>query len=547
MDSILDPRRRRFLLPSRVVWTSKSGIEGAQNLLSDDHTSCIFKTGAGGAVLLDFGQEMHGGVRIDVTSGSAARPIHVRVRFGESVSEAMAEPNNDHAIHDWDMKVSWFGRTDVGDTGFRFVRIDLTDPDATLVIKNVHAVSLAYDEPYLGTFKCSDQRLNRIWEVGAQTVHLCMQDHLWDGIKRDRLVWLGDMHPETMVVTSLFGAHPIVPASLDKVRNETPLPKSHVDGVNPFGGSPWMNGISSYSLWWIIIQRDWYRYHGDLIYLQEQREYLTGLLDLVLTRIDDTGKETLDSRFLEWPTSTDPTAIDAGLQALTAIALRAAAELCGVLGEMEAANRAAEAAARAERYMRPPSESKQANALLALAGMADAVDTNERILAKDPDRRVSTFYGYYVLQARALAGDYTGCLDLLRSFWGGMIDLGATTFWEDFNLEWTPNATGIEELPVSGRPDIHADFGDFCYKGLRHSLCHGWAAGPTAWLMEHVLGVSPAAPGFSKVAIRPNLGGLTYARGTFPTPHGIITVSHELQADGTVKSDIMLPEGVERV
>jgi len=179
--------------------------------------------------------------------------------------------------------------------------------------------------------------------------------------------------------------------------------------------------------------------------------------------------------------------------------------------------------------------------------MADAVDTNEHILAKDPDRRISTFYGYYVLQARALAGDCAGCLDLLRSFWGGMIDLGATTFWEDFNLEWTPNATGIEELPVSGRPDIHADFGDFCYKGLRHSLCHGWAAGPTAWLMEHVLGVSPAAPGFKKVAIRPNLGGLTYARGTFPTPHGIITVFHELQADGTVKSDITLPDGVERV
>ena len=49
-----------------------------------------------------------------------------------------------------------------------------------------------------------------------------MQDHVWDGIKRDRLVWIGDLHPETMVIATLFGEHPIVPASLDYVRDRTP-------------------------------------------------------------------------------------------------------------------------------------------------------------------------------------------------------------------------------------------------------------------------------------------------------------------------------------
>jgi len=42
------------------------------------------------------------------------------------------------------------------------------------------------------------------------------------------------------------------------------------------------------------------------------------------------------------------------------------------------------------------------------------------------------FYGYYMLNARAEAGDYQGAMDNIREYWGSMLDLGATTFWEDF-------------------------------------------------------------------------------------------------------------------
>jgi hypothetical protein len=99
--------------------------------------------------------------------------------------------------------------------------------------------------------------LNRIWETGAYTVQLNMQDYLWDGAKRDRLVWIGDMHPETMTICSVFGPQDIAPKSLDLIRDETPLPK-------------WMNGISSYSMWWVLIQHSWYRYTGNAAYLLEQ-------------------------------------------------------------------------------------------------------------------------------------------------------------------------------------------------------------------------------------------------------------------------------------
>lgn len=536
-----DPRVREFILPTRVVWQTdgEAAPRNSAHLLTSDTGQAVVvapdccavrNAGQTPGLLLDFGQELHGGVQI-VVGRTGGPPVHIRVRFGESVSEAMGEPSNDHANHDLLFPFPQWGAQEVGNTGFRFVRLDFPENGETELIA-VRAVSLMLPLEYRGHFECSDERLNQIWRVGARTVHLCMQDYVWDGIKRDRLVWIGDLHPEAQVISSVFGGHKIVPASLDYARDRTPLPE-------------WMNGISSYSLWWILLQHDSHRYHGDLDYLREQRAYLRGLLELILSKIDDRGEEHLDGgRFLEWPTSGDPTAIDAGLQALTVLALRAGADLCTTLGDAQAAAQAQEAASRVSQCQRPASVSKQANALLALAGMADAYDINRRLLSQYPYQGLSTFYGYYILQARARAGDYGGCLDLIRTFWGGMLDMGATSFWEGFELDWMENAARIDELTPPGRRDIHAENGDWCYKGLRHSLCHGWAAGPTAWLMEHVLGVAPAAPGFSEVTIQPHLADLQYARGAFPTPHGLIEVAHERLADGTIETHLTLPEGV---
>jgi hypothetical protein len=136
---------------------------------------------------------------------------------------------------------------------------------------------------------------------------------------------------------------------------------------------------------------------------------------------------------------------------------------------------------------------------------------------------------------------------MIDRYWGGMLDVGATTFWEGFNLEWTQNAGRIDELVPRGMKDIHGDFGEHCYVGFRHSLCHGWAGGPTAWLSRHVLGVEPVAPGCSKITIKPHLGRLAWAKGTFPTPHGPVSINVHKSADGTLQVDYTAPPGVEVV
>jgi hypothetical protein len=125
-----------------------------------------------------------------------------------------------------------------------------------------------------------------------------------------------------------------------------------------------------------------------------------------------------------------------------------------------------------------------------------------------------------------------------------MLDMGATTFWEDFDLEWMNNAAPINDLVPSGKKDIHADFGAYCYKNLRHSLCHGWASGPTPWLSKYVLGVNVMEPGCKTLLIEPHLGDLEWVEGSFPTPYGAVSISHRKDASGKIKTDVKAPKEV---
>lgn len=542
-----------YLPPARIVWQEtigESSVKGLENLLLpgngqadlfDGQISRI-KIGTKGRVsfLLDFGRELQGGIQV-VTGNSSQKEIKVRVRFGESVSEAMCDitpengATNDHAIRDFHLVLPWLGVAEIGNSGFRFVRIDLEEPNVELSLKEIRATFGYRDIPYLGSFKSDNERLNDIWMTGAYTVHLNMQEYLWDGVKRDRLVWIGDLHPELMTMNTVFGYNEVIPKSLDLIRDTTPVPN-------------WMNGISSYSIWWLLIHKDWYLYQGNLDYLKEQKAYMTALLNHLMTKIDKNGKEMLDgTRFLDWPSSPNVKGVDAGLQALMVMAMDAGNEMALALGDKELAGCCAKASKKLKKYIPDHNQSKQGAALMALAGLMKAEKADKDVLSVGGAHGFSTFYGYYMLEAMAKAGNYQGAMDIISEYWGAMLDLGATTFWEDFHIDWAKNAARIDELVPEGKIDVHSAYGDYCYKGFRHSLCHGWASGPTSWLSRHVLGVEVLEPGCKKVRITPHLGDLKWVEGSFPTPHGVIQISHEKQTNGKVISSIQVPDGVELV
>ncbi len=541
---------RTVIRPARVIWTSGEGVRNAEGLLGEKAGQAVLQEPVPPAelrstveevagVLLDFGVEIQGYVEvITPMMPEQAKMRRVRVRFGESVSEAMSEPGgrqnagNDHAMRDQVVTLPWLGKKTIGPSGFRFVRIDNVDPELPVQLSDVHAVLEIRDIPYLGSFRCSDERLNRIWEVGAYTVHLNMQEYLWDGIKRDRLVWLGDMHPEVATINAVFGFNEVVPRSLDLIRDVTPP-------------TQWMNGISSYSMWWVLLQEDWWMHHGNREYLKAQRDYLVKLLGHLSRFVGEDGREKLDGmRFLDWPTYENPDAVHEGLQAMLSLAMQSGARLMRELGDEGVAGECTEMVERLARHEPKVSGRKSPAALLALAGLRDADAVSESVLRVGGPKDLSTFYGYYVLEAMAQAGDYAEAMDFIRQYWGGMLDLGATTFWEGFDLSWAEGAGRIDELLQEGEKDVHGDCGEHCYVGFRHSLCHGWASGPTPWLSRHVLGVRVLEPGCRVVEVRPNLGDLKWVEGTYPTPFGLIRVSHKRGADGVLSSVVKAPEEV---
>lgn len=548
-----DLMTREYLFPKRII---ELGMESngvvdthfllggyAGQLTTDNNRCCVLNSnnGNGTALLLDFGKEIHGSIEIAAAIRNSKKPVRVRIRYGESVSEAMSSvceeatmdnATNDHAMRDFIINVPWLGTVETSNSGFRFVRIDLVDENVVLPIKAVQAVAKYRDIPYIGSFQCNDQRLNDIWRTGAYTVHLNMQTFLWDGIKRDRLVWLGDMHPEVMVINSVFGNNEVIGKSLDFGRETTPLPR-------------WMNDMCSYSLWWIITLRDQYLYNGDYAYLEKQREYLMALLKQVIDSSND-NKENFrhGTRFIDWPTSDDEQIIHAGLQALMIMALDAGMQLCDWLGEQTWQKECETHVAKLRTYHPEHNDNKQAAALHVLAGLDDAQYISDAIIGKGGAKGFSTFLGYYMLCAMAQGGQYQKAMNIISDYWGLMLDLGATTFWEDLDYSAALGAARIDELVPQDKHDIHAKGGAYCYKGLRHSLCHGWAAGPTAWLSQNVLGVTPVEPVFRKVRIAPHLGDLKWVKGTFPTPHGVIEVSHRKTDNGKIISRIKLPKGV---
>lgn len=475
--------------------------------------------GEGGYVVLDYGYELSGSVRLLSYEGST----RVRLRLGESVSESCSDletssATNDHAVRDWVYTLPSYGDQTFFNSGFRFLRIDCMS--GKLSLKSAVALYTHFAGEQLGKFECDNSMLNEIFNVAARTLMLNLQNGMiWDGIKRDRLVWIGDIHPEMMSATHLFGRLENIEAALDFAREDTPLPA-------------WMNCMPTYSMWWLMILNDYYTMTGADDFVKKNLEYAVGVSELIDSHISDDGVLDVEL-FLDWPTHDKPDEAP-GVHALALMAMRAAIQLEERFEvKNEHARRAAE---KLSKYSGVAENAKQAIAMQYHAGYSADVTR----LTVGGSAGMSTFMSYFILGAVHRTAGAATALDMLEKYYGGMLSLGATSFWEDFDIEWLRNAAPITRLPKEGEVDVHAAYGDYCYVGYRHSLCHGWASGPVSYLYRYVLGVEPLEPGFKTVRIKPDLGTLKYVKASIPVPKGII----EIEVQTGKKPVVKAPKGV---
>ena len=132
----------------------------------------------------------------------------------------------------------------------------------------------------------------------------------------------------------------------------------------------------------------------------------------------------------------------------------------------------------------------------------------KQVLLNNNVPKITTPYmRFYELEALCALGEQSYVLKEMKDYWGGMLQLGATSFWEEYN----PDKKGTEHLAMYGRP-------------YGKSLCHAWGASPIYLLGKYYLGVKPTSPGYATYLIEPKLGGLNWMEGQVPTPNGIISV-----------------------
>ncbi len=124
----------------------------------------------------------------------------------------------------------------------------------------------------------------------------------------------------------------------------------------------------------------------------------------------------------------------------------------------------------------------------------------------------SPFFYAYVLDALAEAGLREEVIQLVSEKWGGMLEKGATTFWENW------------EGPCS--------------------RCHAWSASPLYHLSQQVLGVMPVEMGWKHVRIAPLAMKLEFARGRVPSPLGAIRVEWEKAGEDQLAVRVDLPRGM---
>ncbi len=373
-----------------------------------------------------------------------------------------------------------------------------------------------------GSFSCDDDLLNRIYETSVRTFHLCSREFFLDGIKRDRWVWSGDATQSYLINFYSFFDNEICRRTMRLLRGKDPV-------------TVHLNTIQDYTLYWFISLGDYYLYTGDLDFIKEIYSLAVSLMEqFCLPQTDERGflmpKET-DWVFIDWGGPEDMNKGDVSfIQILFAQALKVLSSMAGLIGDTEQEKRylVLHQALLAHifdtfwdekqgcflhgtREQGHDYVTRYANMFAILFGYLTPEQTRrvrQSVLLNDDCYPITTPYmKYYELLAMGEAGLFPQMHQFLTYYWGGMLDLGCSTFWETYD----PAQKGAEHYAMYGHP-------------YGKSLCHAWGAGPIILFGKYYLGVRPTAPGYQTFLVEPHPNGLKHIKGAVPTPEGSILV-----------------------
>ncbi len=388
--------------------------------------------------------------------------------------------------------------------------------------------TVTYPLEFVGDFHMNDRLFNRIYQVSADTLSLCMHEHYEDCPQREQALYGMDSRNQMLTGYYVFGETVMPRSSLEL------LAKSQMeDGLLAIcAPASYERTIPSFSLAWILALWEYVLFSGDLTFAKEMQ----GVAKKALCFFTALKKDGLVLRpqgeaywnFYEWidgmdNLENDPDILaDAPLNSFCMMALCAYEELCTFLQDTaEAAWAKAEYQEIAAVFHQTfycaekgvyqsyvgknlvPSFSQLTQALALLAGCVPdnmQKDIRAALLSKEFGATTLSYLAFKydaLMQDAKTYGDYV--LDDIEEQWGYMLYNGATSFWETILGE-----------------------ADFDRAG---SLCHGWSAVPIYIFWRYVLGIYPGSVGYGEIVPNPCCGEGIHIEAELKTPDGVYKVT----------------------
>ena len=466
--------------------------------------------------LYDFGRETFGYLKVNGLKGT------INVYYGESREEALDKEHCetlDVLTSDLSPQTSA-----IASKAFRYVYIE-KEEGATYDGVSMDYEYAPYDPQHSGSFRCSDEEINRIWDVAAYTMDLTTREFFMDGIKRDRWTWSGDAIQSYLMNYYLRFDTECVKRTIRQLRGKDPV-TAHI------------NTIMDYTFYWFKSILDYYQYTGDVDFVREMWPRMVTLMDYVEGRLNEQGMaegQADDWIFVDW---VDFPMHKRGTLCFEQILLMKAMETMAVCAKLLGINKS-DYRVKSEELRNKIKQTfwsyetkayyhaiedgqmnrqitKFPNMFAILYGLAYEEERREimQSVMLNPDIPAITtpYMRFYELETLCIDGMQEQVLKEMKDYWGGMLREGATSFWE----KYVPSETGTQHLAMYGRP-------------YGKSLCHAWGASPVYLLGKYYLGIRPTKPGYEEFEIQPSLGGLDWMEGDVPTPQGMIHVRMDRQ------------------
>ena len=486
-------RNERFLqiADSLKPTLFESKVEVSRTVGGDDYRARKLKKGD--VVTLDFGTHLVGHVTLKFGySGSHPdAPAWLRLKFAERECELSENAEN---YHGW-ISMGWIQQEQIHIDvlpavlklarryAFRYLQIEVLDTSSKyqLMLEDAFCVATtSADESKLESF-VGNQRLVHLDAVACRTLRECMQDVFEDGPKRDRRLWIGDLRMQALVNYETFKNYDLVKRCLYLFAGTTleqgsvgacvfTEPENEVDDTVMF----------DYSLFFIPTLLDYYKATGDKVTLSELAPTCWKQIELAQLYFDDKqlvkDSDVLGWCFVDWNLGLNK---QASAQGIYLYCMKAAMEIAGILGEQTrvtdlqadyaAKQQAAELLWNGEFYV--SGEGKQISwASQVWMTLGGAEHGNAQLLNKldacaVAEKMVTPYMYHNYVDALLICGEKEKALNVLCTYWGGMLDEGADTFWELYNPE-NPN-----ESPYGGT--------------IVNSYCHAWSCAPAYFLRKY--------------------------------------------------------------